>query len=181
MPALRNAIPYRLIGLAAAASLGLGCAGDVYVRDGVTDGDTFYLSSQALAVGDPAYQSWVRYSLVLSACQLEIGGDNPARATSYDCELRARRHLVEAWREKQALDPELSNPYLDSLALVESAGFLGEYVAHYHARAGWSLPDDLDRRGFATWRRDHLAGHRGRTHLTGSWNYARNTASASQP
>jgi hypothetical protein len=160
------------------ASMCAGCASDVYLRDGVTDGDTFYLSQRALAEDDPAYQSWVRYSLVLSTCQLQIGGDNPARATSYDCELRARRNLVEAWREKTALDPELSNRYLDSLASVDSAGFLGEYVAHYHARDEWTLPPDLDGPGFTRWRRDHLAGHRSRTHLTGSWNYARNTSAA---
>lgn len=162
----------------AAALLCGACAGDIYLKDGVTDGDTFYLSQRALSEDDPAYQSWVRYSLALSTCQLEIGGDNPARATSYECELRARRHLVEAWREKLALDPQLSNRYLDNLAAVESAGFLAEYVAHYHARNEWALPVDLDRSGFADWRRDHLAGHRSRTHLTGSWNYARNTAAA---
>lgn len=170
--------PSRIVHAIAFATLLAGCASDVYLRDGVTDGDTFYLSQRALAEDDPAYQSWVLYSLVLSTCQLETGGDNPARATSYDCELRARRNLVEAWREKQALDPELSNRYLDSLATVASAGFLAEYVAHYHARKEWTLPGDLDMSGFSDWRRDHLAGHRSRTDLTGSWNYARNTAAA---
>jgi len=170
--------PIRIVQAVFVATLCAGCASDVYLRDGVTDGDTFYLSQRALAEDDPAYQSWVRYSLVLSTCQLEIGGDNPARANSYDCELRARRNLVAAWREKTTLDPSLSNSYLDSLDAVESAGFLGEYVAHYHARNEWTLPGNLDRPGFATWRRDHLAGHRSRTHLTGSWNYARNTAAA---
>jgi len=165
-----------LPGLLAAA-----CSSQVYLKDGVTDGDTFYLSQRALAEDDPAYQAWVRYSLVLSTCQLGIGGENPARATSYDCELRARRNLVEAWQEKTALDPETSNRYLDELVAVEAAGYLGEYVAYYHARQGWTLPADLDDRGFSGWRREHLAGHRERTHLTGSWNYARNTAAAGRP
>jgi len=169
--------PIRIVHVFVIATLLAGCAGDVYLRNGVTDGDTFYLSQRALGEDDPAYQSWVLYSLVLSTCQLETGGDNPARATSYDCELRARRNLVETWREKRALDPSLSNSYLDSLDAVESAGFLGEYVAHYHVRREWTLPDGLDRPGFADWRRDHLAGHRSRTRLTGSWNYARNAAS----
>ena len=69
------------------------CNGEIYVRDGVTDGDTFFLAERAMADGDPAYQSWVRYSLARSACQLQLGGDNPARQSSFECELSARRML----------------------------------------------------------------------------------------
>ena len=47
-------------------------------------------------------QSWVSYSLTRSACQLQIGGDNPARASSFDCELMARQHLVETWQEQRS-------------------------------------------------------------------------------
>ncbi len=62
------------------------CSGEVYLRDGVTDGDTFYLAERALSDTDPVLQSWVGYSLARSACQLLIGGDNPARESSFDCE-----------------------------------------------------------------------------------------------
>ncbi|MDH3835039.1 MAG: hypothetical protein OES34_12915, partial [Nitrosopumilus sp.] len=63
-----------------------GCNKEIYVRDGVTDGDTFYLAPVASVDTDPALQSWVAYSLAKSVCQLELGGDNPARQSSYDCE-----------------------------------------------------------------------------------------------
>ena len=48
------------------------CHSEIYVRDGVTDGDTFYLSHEAMYDPDPALQSWVAYSLMKSTCQLEI-------------------------------------------------------------------------------------------------------------
>jgi hypothetical protein len=66
------------------------CSGQVYVKDSVTDGDTFFLAPVAMGNAAPVLQSWVRYSLMRSACQLEMGGPNPARATSFDCELKAR-------------------------------------------------------------------------------------------
>ena len=71
------------------------CNGDIYLHDGVTDGDTFFLSTQAMAVDDPVTQSWVSYSLTRSTCQLNNGGENPARDNSFDCELLAREHLLE--------------------------------------------------------------------------------------
>ena len=80
------------------------CHSDIYVREGVTDGDTFYLSHEAMFDPDPALQSWVAYSLTKSTCQLELGGENPARASSYGCELTARSHLLDAWDEQLARD-----------------------------------------------------------------------------
>ena len=61
-------------------SLLVACNGEIYTRDGVTDGVAFYLAPVAFASDDPATQAWVAYSLMKSVCQLEIGGDNPARA-----------------------------------------------------------------------------------------------------
>jgi len=159
--------------LALALAVG-GCNGEIYLRDGVTDGDTFYLADRALSDPDPVLQSWVRYSLGKSTCQLGIGGENPARATSFDCELTARRHLLEAWAEYRLADPALADGYLDSLSRVMDAGFLPEYVAHYHGNGSWQLPGDLDADGFSDWRRQHLRGHDPETRLIGSWNYARN-------
>jgi hypothetical protein len=145
--------------------------GEVYLRDGVTDGDTFYLSNVALTDDSPALQSWVSYSLTRSACQLQIGGDNPARASSFECELTARRHLLQTWRE-QGREKATDDAYLDTLLLVEQAGFLDEYVAHYLGRKTWVLPDDLQTGAFDAWRRQHLRGHKPQTRLIGSWNYA---------
>ncbi len=147
-----------------------GCNGEVYVRNGVTDGDTFYLAERALYDDDPVLQSWVRYSLARSTCQLEIGGENPARATSFECELGAREHLLEAWSE---LGGGSRDTYLDTLADVHEAGFLDEYVWEYLRRPSWTAPAALDEGSFDAWRRRHLRGHDPQTRLVGSWGYAR--------
>lgn len=150
------------------------CSGEIYVRDGVTDGDTFYLAERALTDDDPALQSWVSYSLARSTCQLGIGGDNPARQSSYDCELSARHLLLDTWTEKQTNDPTLSDNYLNELTLIRQAGYLDEYVARHFRRRHWQLPDDVDLRQYRRWQRDSLPDHRPRTRIIGSWNYARN-------
>ncbi|HEX9852946.1 MAG TPA: hypothetical protein VGA68_08020 [Woeseiaceae bacterium] len=153
------------------------CSGEIYLRDGVTDGDTFYLSDIALHDDDPALQSWVSYSLTRSACQLQIGGHNPARASSFDCELMAREHLVETWQEQVSAEPAVDN-YLDDLLRVQQSGFLDEYVAHYFARKSWTLPASLQPKAFDDWRRRDLRGHKPQTRLIGSWNYAKNVQQA---
>ncbi len=148
--------------------LAAACGGDVYLRDGVTDGDTFYLAQQALVDDDPVLQSWVSYSLTRSTCQLTLGGDNPARRTSFDCELMARRHLLESWREREGRDD-----YLDDLAAIDAAGWLPEYVARHFARDHWTLPADLEPAAYRRYERRQFPGHRPRTRWVGSWNYAR--------
>lgn len=151
----------------------VSCDHGIYTRDGVTDGDSFYLAPGAFGNDDPAYQSWVTYSLIKSACQLKIGGKNPARASSFRCEFRSRRHLANAWEEKRALDESISDDYLDQLAAVQAAGFLAEYTMHFHGRDGWIPPAGLRVAEFRQWRRENLRGHRPMTRITGSWNYRR--------
>ena len=63
----------------------VACSNDIYTRDGVTDGDTFYLAPRAFSDDDPVLQAWVAYSLMKSAWQREIGGDNPGRGNSGKC------------------------------------------------------------------------------------------------
>lgn len=153
-----------------AASLG-ACNGEVYLRDGVTDGDSFQISSLAASSPDPVTQSWIRYSLARSVCQLRMDTDNPARASSFTCERNARRHLTDAWNEYTDGNRQLYDPYLNDLRFVRNAGFLDEYVAHFLGRPGWSLPDDLDMRRFRRWRKRELQGHRPVTRIVGSWSY----------
>ena len=152
--------------------LAAACNSEIYVRDGVTDGDTFYLAPVALQDNDPVLQSWVAYSLMRSTCQLEIGGPNPARANSFDCEYRARDVLIDSWADKQVVDAGLDDPYLDALREVDDAGYLQEYVVHYFGREGWEVPAGIDIRSFELWRRHALPRHRPQTHLVGSWGYA---------
>jgi len=158
--------------------LGLAaCNGEVYLRDGVTDGDTFYLAQRAIADDDPVLQSWVSYSLTISACQLQNGGENPARATSFDCELKARQLMLETWREKQAIDTRARNDYLDDLDIVDDSGFLQEYVARHFGKRHWAIPGDLEVNAYRDWAHDVIPGHRPETRIIGSWNYARNVSS----
>lgn len=156
----------------------VACSGEIYVRDGVTDGDTFYLADRAFADDDPVLQSWVTYSLARSACQLEIGGDNPARANNYGCEFTARQLLLDSWDEHRRDDPTLSDDYLDALMRVREAGYLDEYVVSYFGRRGWQVPVEVDVRSFHRWRRTHLRRHRPETRIIGSWNFADNAPCA---
>lgn len=153
-------------------------AGSIYTRDGVTDGDTFYLAPSAFANDDPAFQAWVAYSLMKSACQLEIGGDNPARASSFQCEYKSRKVLVDTWDEKKQLNPDLADEYLDDLSSVRYAGFLAEYTTRYFGKKSWSPPDGLRAREFKSWRKKNLRGHQPITRIIGSWNYKNNVASS---
>ena len=149
-----------------------GCSGDVYLRDGVTDGDTFYLSQQAALEDDPVTQSWIRYSLARSTCKLAIGGDNPARNSSYECELKARQHLLTAWADYELLSNQGGGRYLNELLQVSERGYLEEYVAHHFRRRSWDIPANLDLSSFRRWEKTALPGHRPETRLKGSWNYA---------
>lgn len=146
---------------------------EIYTRDGVTDGDTFYLAPSAFTNDDPAYQSWVTYSLMKSTCQLKIGGENPARASSFDCEYVSRSHLVNAWQEKRAENHAITDEYLDALSNVQEAGFLGEYTARFFGRSHWQLPEGLRVTEFQVWRKQNLRRHRPQTRIIGSWNYRR--------
>lgn len=157
--------------LAAILLAATGCNGEIYIRDGVTDGDTFYVSPYAVTNPDPVVQSWIRYSLARSVCQLEIGTDNPARATSFECERSARRHLVDAWTEHIAADASLENAYLDDLRFIRNSGYLDEYVAHRFRKPGWKLPDVLEMAAYHRWRRSELKGHAPETRIIGSWVY----------
>ena len=153
-----------------------GCSSSVYLRDGVTDGDTFYLAQRALTDQDPVLQTWVTYSLMRSACQLDVGGANPARVSSYDCELKARRSLLDAWQENR----KRADPYLDTLLAVSRAGFLEEYVAYYFGKADWHVPSDVDMDAFREWRRASLKGHKPEMHLVGFWGYRQVASHAPQ-
>ena len=160
----------RFLSILVLASL-CGCNTAIYTRDGVTDGDTFYLAPRAYSDDDPVLQSWVTYSLVRSACQLEMGGDNPARNSNYGCELTARQHLLDTWEEQRAEHAAASDAYLDELLRVREAGFLDEYTVRYFGRDHWRVPAEVRVPAFRDWQRVHLRDHRPQTRIIGSWNY----------
>ncbi len=147
------------------------CNSEIYTRDGVTDGDAFYLAPRAHQSDDAALQSWVAYSLMKSACQLDIGGDIPSRASNYSCEFTARKHLVETWDEQRREHAHATDPYLDDLLAVREAGYLDEYTVHYFGRPHWQVPAEVRVDEFRRWQREHLRRHRPQTRLIGSWGY----------
>lgn len=161
---MRNLVIFPLLLLAA-------CNSEIYTRDGVTDGDSFYLAPRAFEDDSPVLQSWVAYSLMKSTCQLEVGGEIPARVSDYGCEVTARRHLLETWEQQRLQHDGVTDAYLDSLIDVRDAGFLHEYTAHYFGRKDWQLPIELRADDFRLWRRKHLRRHRPETHVVGSWGY----------
>lgn len=148
------------------------CNSSIYVKDHVTDGDTFYLAPQAFVDNDPVLQSWVAYTLMLSACQLDIGGDNPARVTDYGCEFSARLLLVETWELKLAQNPDIQDNYLNTLLATREAGFLDEYTVHYFGDDDWLVPIEVDVSEFIAWQRENYDDHRPQKRVIGSWNYA---------
>jgi len=149
----------------------VGCNSEIYTRDGVTDGDSFYLAPRAYSDDDPVLQSWVSYSLMKSTCQLDIGGQNPARVSDYSCEFMARQHLVETWEEQRLEHAGVADPYLDDLLGVREAGFLDEYTVRYFGRKGWQVPIEVRVDDFRRWQRTHLRHHRPETRIIGSWGY----------
>ena len=100
-----------------------------------------------------------------------MGGDNPARNSSYGCEYTARRHLLEAWDAQRAEHASASDEYLDTLMRVREAGFLDEYTVRYFGRKHWQVPAEVDVPAFRRWQKQHLQGHRPQSRLIGSWNY----------
>lgn len=148
-----------------------GCNHSIYLRDGVTDGDTFHLAPRALVDDDPVLQSWVSYSLMRSTCQLQIDAANPARASSYGCEFSARQNLLDTWEEQKLEHAGVADPYLDSLLEVRNAGFLDEYTVIYFSRKHWQVPVEVDTRTFVKWRRTHLPQHKPETRWIGFWSY----------
>lgn len=162
--------PMRILALLPVLLLA-ACNSEIYTRDGVTDGDTFYLAPRAYSDDDPVLQSWVAYSLAKSVCQLDVGGEVPARVSDYGCEFTARRHLVDAWQEHRSDDSSIADPYLDDLVRVSEAGFLDEYTVSYFGRRDWQVPVEVRVGDFRRWQRKHLPRHNPQTRIIGSWGY----------
>lgn len=146
----------------------------------MTDGSRFTLSDAAWMDANPVLQSWVAYSLARSVCQLEVGGANPARNTSFECEHSSREILVERWAELGGrpvmmpdAPPQLPGArYLDELTSVANAGYLAEYTWQFHKRGQWQRPAGLRLPEFSAWKAKHLTPrHRPRTRIMGSWSY----------
>jgi tetratricopeptide (TPR) repeat protein len=100
---------------------------------------------------------WSVYGVALADAAEKSG------RADYAGEVSARALLADRWKELRAekqLEKQLHDPYLDRLAEVREAGFIGEYVLAFLARPGWTLSGDelarLNAAAFKTWAATHL-------------------------
>ena len=107
---------------------------------------------------------WSVYGVALADAAEKAG------RADYAGEVSARALLADRWKELRA-DKQLHDPYLDQLAQVRDAGFIGEYVLAFLARPGWTVAGDelarLNAAAFKVWSANHLAkDHRALTAAT---------------
>ncbi len=109
--------------------------------------------------------AWTAYGLGLAAWveKNKVADSAPLGPfiPSFSAELFARQSQIQIWRE---LDERSSVPYMDTMLNVDAAGFLSEYVWHFHYRPGWVAPPTEDRMSaFSRWRAEHLSQHQPQT------------------
>jgi tetratricopeptide (TPR) repeat protein len=96
---------------------------------------------------------WSVYGMALADAAEKIG------RADYAGEASARALLADRWKELRA-EKQLHDPYLDRLAEVRDAGFIGEYVLAYLAHPGWTVSGDelarLNGAAFKAWAAAHL-------------------------
>lgn len=148
----------------------VGCGVQVYDWGGEGRGQAFHVPAGAAMNKSPIVQSWVAYSLARSACKLEMGGDEPSRNDSFECEFRPRRVLAKRWA--RGGDSRETDEYLDLVERIRQDGLLEEYVWHYFRRPGWVEPEGLETRRFEDFRQAELRWHRPRTRIIGYWSKA---------
>jgi len=96
---------------------------------------------------------WSVYGVALADAAEKIG------RADYAGEVSARALLADRWKELRA-EKRLRDPYLDRLAEVRDAGFIGEYVLAFLAHPGWTVSGDelarLNAAAFQAWAASHL-------------------------
>jgi len=100
---------------------------------------------------------WSVYGVALADAAEKAG------RADYAGEVSARALLADRWKElrtEKQLEKQLHDPYLDQLAEVRDAGFIGEYVLAFLARPGWTVSGDelarLNAAAFKRWAAGHL-------------------------
>jgi len=82
---------------------------------------------------------------------------------TFEAELHAYHAQLEIWRELNEKQPRHLK-YMDDLVKVEQAGYLGEYLWHYHSQPAWGRPpESLRTTVFLEWQAAAIPGHRPQT------------------
>jgi hypothetical protein len=110
---------------------------------------------------------WTAYAVALAAWTSENADNSQipegVYRPSFPAELAARQRQLLIWQELTEKQP-MTNAYIDAVASASSAGFLREYVWHFHRSAEWGEPAaELQLAEFAKWRAVHLQGHEPKT------------------
>lgn len=110
--------------------------------------------------------AWTAYGSAVAAERSQAKSRGGLLAVSrFREEHLGRAALVRTWRERRG---DAKNAYLDTLAQVESDGFLAEYVLAYLAEPGWTVPAaSLAALKLADWpaySQAHLPRHVAETH-----------------
>ena len=113
-----------------------------------TETEKLIWTAYGIALGD-----WVRINKVA-----DTAAEGPF-IPSYEADLHARQGQLKILRELNQSRP-LSLKYANDMKLVESAGFLREYVWAHHRRAQWGAPpSDLRVESFLAWEPKTIPGH----------------------
>ena len=83
----------------------------------------------------------------------------------FEEEVSGRRMAIGAYRDFKKSDSTLRDPYWESMAGVETAGFLAPYVWTFHRRREWPpAKEPRNLAAFNVWRRTTLNGHTPQTY-----------------
>jgi hypothetical protein len=78
---------------------------------------------------------------------------------TFEAELYARQAQLTIWRELNESKPQPLS-YMNEMQRVQAAGFLREYIWHYHRQRTWQAqPTELRMDAFLEWQASHLRGH----------------------
>lgn len=115
------------------------------------------------ARGAKTLPAWLLYAMkrrvYIDVTFYERAPKDSAYRYTFEEELDARDGLAGVWAEMRAKQ-SLTDPYLDEIAQVYTAGFLKEYVWHCVPHSAWTEPRGLRSTEFSAWLSEKLPQHR---------------------
>ena len=79
---------------------------------------------------------------------------------TYKEELDCRKRLAEHWISYTAKYPDVTDEYLDELAIASKSLFFPEYIYYYFREGSWEMEKDRFRLDdFKRWKKEYIKGH----------------------